>query len=347
MRIKPIRDVRIRSKLILLGVICFLGMFILGRESVFTALKIKEAGDEMSGVWMNAVIAAEELNTATSDYRIRESRHAVTTDPKLMQSLEQELETIRADIEQKFLDYYELPTRQEDQEIIRKAEEAWKEYLEYSEQLIDTSKGNDREKATVMMMGRSQELFNQASGLFLDAVAHDKRVVQIHQRQSDELYQRTLYVKYWVIGLVSLFMGGLILYLIHTIEKPVEELLDGARRVTNGNLDVRLKWRSGDELGTLTDAMNQLIQRLELIVKDETRMFRETASEDYYVKSACEQAYRGDFAPILYGFASLQSRLRATKQRWEETEAAMKTELTHQKEEMTKLQGRLKNKKNR
>ncbi|MCI8659707.1 MAG: HAMP domain-containing protein [Lachnospiraceae bacterium] len=347
MRIKPVRDVRIRTKLLLLGVISFLGMFILARESVSTALEIKEAGDEMSGVWMNAVIAAEELNTATSDYRIRESRHAVTTDPKLMEALEQELNMIREDIEQKFLDYYELPTRQEDQEIIQKAETAWKEYLEYSELLIDTSKGNDREKATVMMMGRSQELFNQASGLFLDAVAHDKRVVQVHQNQADELYQRTLHAKYWAIGLVSLFMGGLILYLIHTIERPVEELLDGARRVTNGNLDVRLKWQSGDELGTLTDAMNQLIQRLEMIVKDETRMFRETASEDYNVKSSCEQAYRGDFAPILYGFASLQSRLRATKQRREQKEAAMETELTHQKEEVSKLQDKLEGKNKR
>lgn len=342
MKVKKIRDVRIRTKLILLGIICFLGMFILGRESISTALAIKQAGDEMSGIWMNAVIEAEELNTATSDYRIRESRHAVTTDPELMKSLEQEMEIIRADIEQKFLGYYKLPTRQEDQEIIRRAEVAWTEYLEYSEQLIETSKGNDREKATVMMMGHSQELFNQASGLFLDAVAHDKRVVQIHQSQSDELYQRTLHVKLVVIGLVSLAMIGLILYLIHTIEKPVGDLLDAARRVTNGNLDMRLEWKSGDELGTLTDAMNQLIRRLEMIVKDETRMFRETSGENYHVRSSCEQAYRGDFAPILYGFASLQSQLRAVKQRQEEKESAMEAELGQKEAEMEEMKERLK-----
>ena len=36
------------------------------------------------------------------------------------------------------------------------------------------------------------------------------------------------------------------------------------------------------------------------------------------MKSTCEQAYRGDFAPILYSIASLMSRLDIAKQKKEE-----------------------------
>ena len=121
MRIKPMQDIRIRTKLMTLGAVCVLGLVILERESVFTASRIKQAGDEMSDIWMNAVIVAEELNTATSDYRIKESRHAVTTDPKLMEALEQEMRRIRGDIEEKFEEYRQLPTWDSDQAFMDEA----------------------------------------------------------------------------------------------------------------------------------------------------------------------------------------------------------------------------------
>ena len=55
-------------------------------------------------MWMNAVIAAEELNTVTSDYRITESRHAITTDLELMGALEQDMLELEQDIESRFQD---------------------------------------------------------------------------------------------------------------------------------------------------------------------------------------------------------------------------------------------------
>ena len=338
MRIKPMRDIRIRTKLMTLGAVCVLGLLILERESVFTASRIKQAGDETSDIWINAVITAEELNTATSDYRIKESRHAVTTDPELMEALEQEMRRIRGEIEVKFEEYRQLPTWDSDQAFMDEAEVAWNGYLEYSERLIETSKGNDREKATAMMMGHSQELFEKASSLFLEAVAHDKQAAEVQKNQAEALYDRMYMVKLWVIGIVTLIMAGLIWYLIHAIEGPVQALMDAARRVTNGNLDVRLNCSSRDELGILEDAMNQMIQRLEDIVKDEIYLFRETGSENFQARSGCEQAYRGDFAPILYGFTSLQSRLKEIKRRQGENETSMESERRKQRAEIEELQ---------
>ena len=91
MKIKSIRDVKISKKLMILGAVSILGLFLMGKESIATARQIDQVGAELNDVWMNAVIAAEELNTVTSDYRITESRHAITTDPELMGALEQDM----------------------------------------------------------------------------------------------------------------------------------------------------------------------------------------------------------------------------------------------------------------
>ena len=68
MRIKPMRDIRIRTKLMALGAVCVLGLLILERESVFTASRIKQAGDETSDIWINAVIAAEDQGEPSCSY---------------------------------------------------------------------------------------------------------------------------------------------------------------------------------------------------------------------------------------------------------------------------------------
>lgn len=98
MKIKFNRNTKIRTKLILLGAVSILGMFVLGSESVSTAWQIDQVGEEISNTWINAVIIAEELNTATSDYRIRESRHAIAIAPAMMEEVEAELKVLEAEI---------------------------------------------------------------------------------------------------------------------------------------------------------------------------------------------------------------------------------------------------------
>ena len=68
----------------------------------------------------------------------------------------------------------------------------------------------------------------------------------------------------------------------------------------------------------MTRAMNEMLARLRDIIRDETRMFQEIGSRNYEVKSECEQAYRGDFAPVLYAFDSLQSQLKVQESQHQE-----------------------------
>lgn len=327
MKIKSIRNTKIRTKLILLGAVSIFGMFVLGSESVSTAWQIDQVGEEISSTWINAVIIAEELNTSTSDYRIQESRHAIAIAPAMMKEVEAELEVLRKEIADKFKAYRQLPTMEQDQKIIRDAEVVWNEYLETSEELIQTSRGNSRQKALELMMGRSQELFDEASGMFLQAVESTKQETVQARQEAARLYRRMSHIKLLVIGIDTVVVLWLILYLIKSIEKPAEALADAAKRATNGNLEVELTYQSEDEIGILTEAMNLLLGRLRAIINDEKKMFREIGNENFNVRSECEQSYRGDFAPLLYSFTSLQSRLKATKQQHEEEVAQLRVRI--------------------
>ncbi|MDD3251633.1 MAG: methyl-accepting chemotaxis protein [Lachnospiraceae bacterium] len=326
-RIKSIRNTRISTKLIMLGIVSVLGLFLLSRESVFTAWQIEQVSREQNDIWMNAVVTAEELNTTTFDYRIQEVQHAIATDPLMMDNLEGTINDLRAKIDEKFRIYQQLPTTDVDQEIIRQAQAVWQQYLECSDILLDTSRGNDREKATELLMGESQTYFEQASELFQEAVERTKMAARQERQQAGMLYQRLSHMQLLVIVVISSIVLVLIWSLIQAIREPSEHLAEAARRATNGNLDIHLDYKSEDEIGILTEAMNLLIRRLRDIIKDETRMFQQISNRNYEVKSDCEQAYRGDFAPLLYAFTSLQSSLKDAKER--------------QEAEVSKLKGRI------
>ena len=63
MKVKSIRNIRIKTKLLFLGGVSILGLVFIGAESIITARQINQASTEISQSWVPAIIIAEELNT--------------------------------------------------------------------------------------------------------------------------------------------------------------------------------------------------------------------------------------------------------------------------------------------
>lgn len=309
MKIKSIHDVKIKTKLIFLGLVSVLGLVVMGAESVYTARQINQASTDISQAWMPSVIIAEELNTATSDYRLQEHYHVIARDQASMEKAEQELWNMRQEIDADFQKYEGYITNDEDERMMEEARDVWSRYLECSDRLLEVSRNNRTGEAQVLIQEESQQLFEEASTLFLKVVDFNKQGAEAASIRGDKLYARLTGIKAVTIGLTGVLIALLVIYTIRSIEKPVNDIVETTRRVSNGDLDVRLNYKSADEMGVLTDSMNALIERLNDIIKDEKHLLHEIGNENYHAESECQQAYRGDFAPILYSITSLQNRL--------------------------------------
>lgn len=321
MKRKSIRDIKIKTKLLLLGGVSILGLVFIGAESIITARQINEASTEISQSWVPAIIIAEELNTETSDYRNKEYYHVISQDSETMNHLEKEMASVRKDIDAAFEEYENYISHKDettDRQLMENARSYWNRYLEYSDRLLQISRQNETEKAREMIIGESRQLFDDASTMFLKVAEFNRQGAEAASIHGDRLYERLAKVKIISICLIASIITLLVIYIIMAIDKPVKAIVEGTRRVANGDLDVYLPYQSEDEVGILTESVNQLIDRLKNIIDDEKYLFQEIGSENFEVKSTCEQAYRGDFAPILYSIASLMSRLEVAKRKKEE-----------------------------
>lgn len=292
-----------------------MGLVFMGTESVITARQINEASTEITQSWVPSIIIAEELNTRTSDYRIKEYSYVITAPNKSTDRLGREMTQLRKDIAQGFKDYELYITNESDRKLMKEAQGEWNRYLECSDRLLTVSRERHTQESFDMILGESGKLFDNASNGLLEVVDFNRRGSEAASIHGDMLYKRLAKIKIVTICLISGIISLLVLYLITAIDKPVKALVEGTRKVANGDLEVHLPYRSEDEIGILTDSVNQLIRRLKSIIDDEKYLFQEIGSGNFKVKSACEQAYRGDFAPILYSITSLMSRLDSVKKR--------------------------------
>lgn len=331
MRVKSIRNISIKTKLLTLGGVGILGLIFIGAESIITARQINQASTEISQSWVPAIIIAEELNTETSDYRIKEFYHAITHDQETMDHLEKEMMQVRHEIDAAFTKYEEFyVTDETDRQLMEDARAYWDKYLEYSDRLLPVSRGNDNQESLNMIIGESRLLFDEASSMFLKMAEFNRLGAEAASIRGDQLYARLARVKIVSIVLIAMIITILVVYIIMAIDKPVKAIVEGTRRVSNGDLDVYLPYQSEDEIGVLTDSVNQLIERLKNIIDDEKYLFREIGNENFAVKSSCEQAYRGDFAPILYSITSLMSRLDVAKQKKEEQKKKLEAKVAEE-----------------
>lgn len=318
MKRKLIRNIKIKTKLLLLGGVSILGLVFIGAESIITAKQINEASTEISQSWVPAIIIAEELNTETSDYRNKEFYHVISQDAETMDHLEKEMMAVRREIDAAFEEYEGYISHKDettDRQLMENARAYWNKYLEYSDRLLPVSRRNETDEALNMIIGESRQLFDEASSMFLKVAEFNRLGAEAASIHGDRLYARLARVKIVSVCLIALIITLLVIYIIIAIDKPVKSIVEGTRRVANGDLDVYLPYQSEDEIGILTDSVNQLIERLKNIIDDEKYLFQEIGSENFDVKSTCEQAYRGDFAPILYSLSSLMSRLEEAKKK--------------------------------
>jgi signal transduction histidine kinase len=84
-----------------------------------------------------------------------------------------------------------------------------------------------------------------------------------------------------LITFVFIFIGILIsYYLSHSLVKPIDELVAGSRRISQGDFNYRIKAQGTDEIGILAQAFNQMTLDLKRNIEEKEAYLRELESSN-------------------------------------------------------------------
>lgn len=307
------KNIKIKFKLFMLAGFMLIGLIAMGIVSLIYMGQINEGTTVVSANWLPSVITSEELNTLTSDYRIREYKHIVAQDTKTMQEAEAEMERIAGEIDAMFDTYFStLVTDDTDRELMENAYNAWERYLQLHDNMITLSRNNNTAQAMSAIL-ESVDLFNEASDTFLEVVEFNKAGIDQANLDGNALYAsaRTIVtIALIAIGILSLAFA---MYIIRSINKPVKELDQVAGKIADGDLNQSITYRSKDELGGLAVNFNRTVDRLRGYVQyiDEiSDVLKQIAGGNLIFELTYD--YAGEFAKIKEALEDISASLNST-----------------------------------
>ncbi|WP_029008595.1 methyl-accepting chemotaxis protein [Azospirillum halopraeferens] len=255
---------RMRLLLAVLAVaVVGLGVFAVERMGVVNA-----QSTILAEVWMVRADQMSTVNIATSDYRIAEASHILTTDPAVMAAIERDIDALRRTITDSLGAYAGLDHDAPERSAITKVQNEWALYLEKSQSIIGLSRRNQNEQAARDFM-ETRPIFDAFSRSLADLVDLEQTNAAESSAYGDEVYEFSRTMMVAVLVLVLAVLGYVVLFFDRSIAAAIDGMTLTMTRLAGDDLGAEIAGRERkDEIGAMARAVQVFkdgaAQRLEL-----------------------------------------------------------------------------------
>lgn len=310
---EQLKNMAVRKKLMILVTFTLISIVGIGVISLLFMNSINKASTEIADNCVPSIIAAEEINTSTSDYRINEFKLIIATDKAEMDGIIKDLDEKAEEVNANISAYNKVITNDTDKKMIEDITSGWNSYLELSNKIRELAYNNENDKATESMKGESLNLFSDVSNKALELVNFNKTYSDEASEAGDKSFKAAIGITVALLIVISIFSILVALRIIASLVKPIREIDNIAQKIADGNLDEAITYESKDELGALAVNFNKTVTRLRDYVNyiDEiSSVLDEIASGNLVYELTYD--YFGEFAKIKTALINISDSLNDT-----------------------------------
>ena len=179
-------------------------------------------------------------------------------------------------------------------------------------QFREFSRQNDIENAFIVY---SQQMLSY----FADISANVVTIEEVEAENAAAMYKASQITKY--VSIIILIMAGVLSILLgrnvsailsRALNKSTSELQAASVQMASGNFDVSINYTSEDELGSLADAMRNMVDTTHAVISDTGRMLSGLAEGDFTVQTEIAERYVGIYETLKNAMQNLEIRLSET-----------------------------------
>ncbi|MDY6944697.1 MAG: methyl-accepting chemotaxis protein [Pseudomonadota bacterium] len=227
---------------------------------------VNQTSTEMEINWMPSIVAASDLNTNTSDFRIAELQHILSVDANEMARYEQALAQVATAIDSNRKTGMALSSSDAERQLWAGFSDDWNAYLQEHAKVLELSRSNHNEQARTLLRGNSQKLFDTASASLLKLVQLNVAGGKDASRRGNETFASS---RAWIIAALLLMMAaGAILAFLTTraVVSPIRQAVSVASHIAEGKLGHDIVAASQDETGQMLRSLQIMDRKLSEIV---------------------------------------------------------------------------------
>ncbi len=263
-----IRQLKVAAKMKAYQMIVLVMTAFLVLVALVATLVIRSNVREITEVWSPALKYVQEIDTLSSDYRIKQYQHLVESDTATMISCEEEIESLENQIIDAATKLNEIIDSNDDAQKEKvhyeNASAAWDEYRGASDEILQLSSSGKKAEAAELMTGDVYESYILFAETF-DVLNENFQVKLDEAKNITNWCIIIIFVLLVAVGIVIAVMTTIIGKIItDSITEPVaqiEEAVAALRKGELANIEM-LTYESEDEFGItvrkLKEAMNIL-----------------------------------------------------------------------------------------
>ncbi|MFL9923930.1 methyl-accepting chemotaxis protein [Herbaspirillum lusitanum] len=275
-------NLKIAQKLILSFVVVIALTIVLGVFSIRQLANVNKASTDISENWLPSIKLAQKMQASMPRFRISELQHVMSTDDKDFADAEKAMATRMELINKDKAAYQALISEPEERVLFPQLEKTLSDYLAVNKQIMALSREGKKEEARNLFKGDSNKLFRQSIEQ-LDGLAKiNDDGTKRSDAEADSTYAAA---KTWIIGLLAAIVViamGLAITVARIVSRPLQQAVDVAQRVAQGDLTADIRAASTDETGQLMHslkAMNDSLLKIVTEVRQGTDTISTASSE--------------------------------------------------------------------
>ncbi|MDN5503794.1 MAG: methyl-accepting chemotaxis protein [Comamonas sp.] len=274
-------------------------------------LQLRSMRSSAETITGNALPSVEVINTLNTDLartRLLELRHVNNDEAAYMAQVETQFEQLQTHLAEAKKLYEPLIITAEERELYTQFLRERERYVALNKQLFEASRSGDKERAKQLLGGESLKLYDASSATLQKLIKFNSDVARGETLASEGVYERAVSLLIVAAAVAVLVALGAGLWLVRSIRAPLEQAVQAADRVANGDLSGVIRVEREDETGRLLSAL----QRMQSSLVQTVRSVRQNAEG---VASASSQ--------IASGNADLSGRTEEQASALEQTAASM------------------------
>lgn len=295
-----LRSLKLSGKVKYYRVMMIALMVIMGVIAAGLSLLMFMQLNQITDVWSPSLACVQELDTLTSDYRLKQYGHLVAENMADKEAYEKELENVDqqiAEVRENFLGFISTDTEREQYANV---ESLWEKYKQQSEEILELSRQGETHEAGVLMISEVYDTFKEFQASFDALKTYENAELEKAGKTVDILFALMLVIIVAMTVVAVVIASYLGRILVKVIAEPVEQLEEAIKGMRVGDLSKSsvLTYESEDELGAAAKDMRESMQNLSAYIEEISDVLRQIAKGDLTRHGDDITDFLGDFADI-------------------------------------------------
>lgn len=264
----------IRAKLFLAFGLIIVFLIAVGVFSSVSLNTMNENSKQTTVVWVSGVEMAGAMDTALSDYRIKEYRHATAESVTDKEEAKKAMDELKDKFLNLLNEYEKTIVLQEDKKLLDEMVAKWEAYVKVNEKVIKLSNELKSDEAINTILSEDAEKFNDVNGQAAKLVAFNKEQIKLSTDENEATYKRTSI--FLIVGILAAVVISLItaLFISNNLAKRIKFVTEVMNKI--GDFDLVYddhaqqqinKFKSKDEVSIMIEALVKMRLKLRELVK--------------------------------------------------------------------------------